>query len=632
MEYSVSQGNYLRMGASVQKNSIIYTFEGEYNQQCSVLLYEKNSEDAIKIPVPAEYGIGSLRSIEITGIDPKKYDYNYEIDGQVVVDPYARRIVGREKWADTARSSHDFAVRSGFPAESFDWQDDKQPQIAKEDMILYKLHIRNFTMDGASDGVKKGTFEAVEHRLPYLKTLGVTSVELMPVYEFEEFVINRTEEVPDYVTWKKEYQESSETAGENGQETEHKPEAVIAKVNCWGYTEGNYFAPKVSYAKSRNAEDSLKHLIKSLHEAEMECIMEMYFPETVNQNRMLDVLRFWVMEYHVDGFHLIGANLPMAAITQDLILSRTKIFYEQFNEQWEERDKVHPHRYVYREEFQYPVRKLLNHHGGNLSEFVDQMRKQSEHMGFVNYIASNNGFTLSDLFSYSEKHNEANGENNADGIDWNYSANYGAEGASRKKYVQRLRERQMRNAITILMMAQGIPMICEGDEIANSKNGNNNTYCQDNKTGWVNWKLKKSQEEYLAYVKKIIAFRKAHPILHPAQPMQMHDYKGVGYPDWSVHTDTAWMSNPNGSAQAVGMLYCGDYAVKEDGTADDMLYVAYNFHTGKQFLALPKLPKGKKWYKVVDTGYENGFLEEEVCIDASQIETAGMTIQILIGK
>lgn len=632
MEYSVSQGNYLRMGASVQKNSVIYTFEGEYNQECGVLLYEKKTEVVVRIPVPKEYGIGSLRSIEITGVDPKRYDYNYEIDGEVVVDPYARRIVGREKWADTARSSHAYKVRSGFSESEFDWQEDKSPQIAKEDMILYKLHVRNFTMDGASGGVRKGTFEAVEHKISYLKSLGITSVELMPVYEFEEFIIKEAEEVPGYVTWKKEYQDSLEAAGDHEREEEHKTALEIEKLNCWGYTEGNYFAPKASYAQDQNAEDSLKQLIQALHEEELECIMEMYFPETVNPNRMLDVLRFWVMEYHVDGFHLLGANLPIAAMTQDLILSRTKLFYEQFDEQWAERDRACPHCYVYRDEFLYPVRKLLNHHGGSLSEFVDQMRKQSENIGFVNYIASNNGFTLADLFSYSEKHNEDNGENNADGIDWNYSANYGAEGISRKKYILKIRERMMRNAVTVLMMAQGIPMIAEGDEIANSKNGNNNTYCQDNKTGWVNWKLKKSQEEFLEYVKKIIAFRKAHPILHPARPMQMHDYQGVGYPDWSVHTDTAWMSSPAGSAQAVGMLYCGEYAVKEDGTADDMIYVAYNFHTGKQFLALPKLPKGRKWYKVIDTGYESGFLKDEVCIEASQVETAGMTIQILIGK
>lgn len=632
MEYSVSQGNYLRMGASVQKNSVIYTFEGKYNQECRVLLYEKETEEVVKIPVPEEYGIGSLRSIEITGIDPKEYDYNYEIDGKVVLDPYARRIVGREKWADTARSAHAFKLRSGFTESQFNWKGDKTPQIAKEDMILYKLHIRNFTMDGASDGVKKGTFEAVEHKIRYLKSLGITSVELMPVYEFEEFIIKEAEEVPGYVTWKKEYQDGLETANNNGQEEAHKTVMEVEKINCWGYTEGNYFAPKASYAEEQNAEDSLKQLIKAFHEEEMECIMEMYFPETVNPNRMLDVLRFWVMEYHVDGFHLLGKNLPIAAMTQDLILSRTKLFYEQFDEQWAEQDKACPHCYVYRDEFLYPVRKLLNHHGGSLLEFVDQMRKQSQSIGFVNYIASNNGFTLADLFSYSEKHNEDNGENNADGIDWNYSANYGAEGISRKKYILKIRERMMRNAVTVLMMAQGIPMLAEGDEIANSKDGNNNTYCQDNKTGWVNWKLKKSQEAYLAYVKQMIAFRKEHPIIHPAQPMQMHDYKGVGYPDWSVHTDTAWMSSLSGSAQAVGMLYCGEYAVKEDGTADDMIYVAYNFHTGKQFLALPKLPKGRKWYKVIDTGCESGFLEDEVCMEASQIETAGMTIQILIGK
>lgn len=618
MDFLIKQGNYLKMGAVICPDSVIYTFEGEKEEQCNILLYEKGTKNVVRIPVPSDYCIGSLRSIEICGLETDKYDYNYEIDGCEMTDPYARRIVGREKWADMTRKEEQFALRSGFSQSDFNWQEDSRPQIAKEDMVMYKLHVRNFTMDSASDGVKKGTFEAVEKRIPYLKEMGFTSIELMPVYEFEELVLKKKEAIPDYVDWKKEEMREEVPA--------------VEKVNCWGYTTGNYFAPKASYAAGGNPEDSLKRLVYSLHKAQMECIMEMYFPAGTNPNLVLEALRYWVMEYHVDGFHLIGENLPLTAIVQDLILSRTKLFCDHFDESLLSQRKQKPYLMVYRDEFLYPARKVLNHQDGNFAELFDQIKKQGKDMGYVNYLASNNGFTLADLFMYSEKHNEENGECNADGIDWNYSANYGVEGPSRKKYVMQIRERQMRNAITLLLLSQGIPMVMEGDEIANSKNGNNNSYCQDNKTGWVNFRLKQSQEKYREYVRKMIAFRKEHPILHPAKPMQMHDYKGKGYPDLSLHTDAAWMTGITSGNLAIGLMYCGDYAKRQDGTPDDMIYVAYNFHTGKQFLALPKLPKGKKWYKVLDTGLEGGFLESPLCVDASSIEAAGMTIQILVGQ
>ena len=255
------------------------------------------------------------------------------------------------------------------------------------------------------------------------------------------------------------------------------------------------------------------------------------------------------------------------------------------------------------------------------------MRKQKKYAGFVNYAASNDGFTLADVFMYSEKHNEANGENNADGNDWNYSDNYGIEGPTRKKYIESLRKKQLRNAITAVFLAQGIPLLAAGDEIGNSQRGNNNAYCQDNAVGWVNWKNDKKYASLQQFVKKMTAFRKAHPVLRMEEPMRMNDYKGLGYPDLSFHCDSAWTVGFSPNRQSVGMLYCGPYA-----DCEEMIYVAYNFHTGKQFLALPKLPKSKKWYKVMDTGNENGFLEKEVKMDAVQVEIAGMSIQILIGK
>ena len=620
MEYLIKEGDYCKMGAVCKENSITFTFAGQEEQPCSILLYDKKNSTTEEIAVPQEFCVGSLHSIEIQGLEYTQYNYNYKIDGQVIVDPYARRIIGREKWFETSRYSANYQVCGGFAQSDFDWKQDKAPKIIEQDMVMYKLHVRNFSMDSGERAAVKGTFDAVIHKIPYLKELGITTVECMPIYEFEELVIPQEADLPDYVTWKEE------------RRTSQKEAVQIERVNCWGYVKGDYFAPKASYAKGKDAENALKTMVYTLHEAGMECVMEMFFPGSVNQNLILDALRFWVMEYHIDGFHLVGENLPIRAIAQDLVLSRTKLFYESFDEDLLEWNKKHPHLYIYRDEFLYPVRKMMNHMDTSLTAFADQMRKQKENAGFINYIASNNGFTLWDVFSYSEKHNEDNGEHNADGNDWNYSANYGVEGVSRKRYIEQLRAKQLRNAVTILALGQGVPLIYEGDEIANSQKGNNNAYCQDNKTGWVNWRNEKKYGWLTEYVKKMLAFRRAHPILHMDKPMQMHDYKGLGYPDLSYHCDSAWVTGFEQSRQSVGMLYCGLYATDCAKHTDDLIYIAYNFHTGKQFLALPKLQKKQKWYRVVDTGLEGGFLEESLAVQADRVEITGMSIQILIGK
>ena len=618
MDYTIREGNYEKLGVQKKDDAVIFTFEGEKEENCSILFYGKKAEPVCKILVPEEYCRGSVRSVAVTGKLWKNLRYNYEINGKIITDTYATRIIGREKWNDKTRSEKDYFICGGAYPQAFDWENDRQPEIKRQQMVMYKLHVRGFSMEDTSCPRKeRGTFRAITDKIPYLKKLGITTIELMPAYEFEEQVIPKKTVLPDYLKW--------ESHGEDL----IKPESVqpVEKINYWGYVPGNYFAPKTAFTKSRQPEHALKSLIKALHKNDMECIMEIYFPDTINQNLMLEALRFWVMEYHVDGFRLMGANLPIRAMAQDLILCRSKLFADTIPEDLLEQDYAYPHLFVYRDEFYYPLRKMLNHKEICLTDFVNQMRKQKKYAGFVNYAASNDGFTLADVFMYSEKHNEANGENNADGNDWNYSDNYGIEGPTRKKYIESLRKKQLRNAITAVFLAQGIPLLAAGYEIGNSQRGNNNAYCQDNAVGWVNWKNDKKYASLQQFVRKMTAFRKAHPVLRMEEPMRMNDYKGLGYPDLSFHCDSAWTVGFSPNRQSVGMLYCGLYA-----DCEEMIYVAYNFHTGKQFLALPKLPKSKKWYKVMDTGNENSFLEKEMIMDAVQVEIAGMSIQILIGK
>jgi glycogen operon protein len=445
----------------------------------------------------------------------------------------------------------------------------------------------------------------------------------MPVYEFEEMTIPVRREIPDYIKWEK------------------KPDDLIVpdeeavqkerRVNYWGYTEGNYFAVKASYGKKpERAAQEFKELVEALHARKMECVMEMFFPENENQNLILDALRYWVRCFHVDGFHLLGDNLPVTAIVQDVILSRTKIFYTNFDANAVNPAKKYKNLFIYKEEYQYPARKILNHISADMVEFTNQQKKQGEQVGYVNYISSNNGFTLADVFMYNDRHNEDNGEGNADGDSWNFSCNYGVEGPTRRRYVSQLRHRQWRNAILMLFLAQGVPLLWGGDEFLNSQKGNNNAYCQDNTIGWMNWKNAKIHEADTAFVKAVCAFRKAHPVLSTEKPFHFSDYRTFGFPDASYHGESAWLLGFDLGRMNLGMMYCGAYSGEDE--AD--VYVGYNFYSALSTLALPKLDKKKKWYLVIDSAREKDpFLGEDVPAENQQtLSLHPQSICVLIGK
>lgn len=591
MVLKIQAGDYRKMGIKKCKDSVTFTFQCPKETACAVLLFDKKTKaEAMRIEVPKQYCIGSVRSMTVFPLKTERYHYGYEIDGKIIRDPYGERVIGREKWGDRARELKQELLLSGFNKEGFEWEEDSFPEIPAKDMVIYKLHIRGFSMD--AKGRKRGTFEALRDRLSYLKELGITTVEVMPIYEFEELM-------------------------------------EAEKLNYWGYTESDYFAVKSSYANGKDADWELKTLIKQMHARGMELLMEVHFRPEQTVSFMIEVLRHWVMEYHVDGFKLLGASLPIEGIAKDPYLSRTKLFYESYSYDLLE-EKTYQNLYVYNDDFLYPIRRMLNHLGGDMIEFTDQMNKQDVSLHFVNYIANSNTFTLADVFSYNEKHNVANGEENLDGNDWNYSTNYGVEGPSRRQFVRKIREKQMRNAMTVLCLAKGIPLIWSGDEIGNSQNGNNNAYCQDNKIGWVNWKNESYYGEYREFVKQLLAFRREHPILTMEKTFRMTDYKRIGYPDLSYHGAEAWIGGLNGSSRSVGVMYCEAYAGEE--TEDTFLYIGYNFYMGVQVFALPKLPKGKQWYQIMDTGESQPFFKEPKPLKKNSYEAYGQTVSILIGR
>ena len=584
MSLVVREGNYLVLGASISKNQVTFTFEGEKEDNCRIVLTNKITKEKQFVSVPESYCMGSLRSVTVSGFRPQEYNYIYEINGQEKLDPYATVIVGREKWNDESREAEMYKLSAGFCVNTFSWGQDKNPEIPKSDMIMYKLHVRGFTMGNKTAGKSRGTFLAVKNKIPYLKDLGVTTVELMPIYEFEEMPIPKEVDVPEYVKYQPELAEKIQPALLDNK---------LQKVNYWGFGPGEYFAVKASYASEpEKASLEFKKLVKAFHDNQMECVMEMFFPEDTSHNLIMEVLHYWVKEYHVDGFHLIGNNLPLTGIVQDPLLSRTKIFADHFNGQYDAGRK-YKNLYIYREEYQYVVRQILNNYDCDIHEFMNQQRKQGENYGFINYITNNNGFTLADLFMYNDKHNEANGENNNDGPEYNFSNNYGVEGPTRKRFIVETRRGRMRMAFTMLMLAQGVPLILAGDEFGNSQNGNNNAYCQDNEIGWVNWSQFNRYKEDREFLKALIHFRKENGLITKEVPFKFNDYRSMGAPDLSYHGENAWIAQLDPGKKSVGVLYCGAYAKEGQGNTD--LYIGYNFYSEEVKLALPTITD-KKWY------------------------------------
>lgn len=623
MEFNLKKGDFSQLGVTKGKNWVNFCFVCRKEVACKVLIYDRSTEYPFKeiteITIPEEFSMGNLRAIRMEGLCLTNFDYNFWIDGKVVLDPYARRVVGREVWADNRRNCSDaHSLRCRCEEKHFSWKGDVLPEIPRKDMVLYKLHVRGFTKGLSQNTSKNGTFRSLMKKLSYLQGIGITTIELMPIYEFEEFLISEPDDSADYRFWE-------ERAGDSIRPC---PKESTYKINYWGYGEGAYFAPKASYAEGEHPDIELKECILAMHKKGMECIMEIDFPDSVPIDRIPEVLEYWVREYHVDGFHLQGNRIPMEMLIRNPYLGRTKLFYRNIPpDAVSTEEEVYPRIFLDTDEFMYPCRKLVSSINGNVWELADQMKKQNKCLGYINYIADNNGFTLADLFTYERKRNEANGENNADGPEWNFGNNCGVEGETTSRNVLKVRERRMKNAIAILFLAQGVPMLMAGDEDCNSQKGNNNVYCQDNELGWKDWKQTKAAKEFLKFVKGMIAFRKEHEILRQEQAMQLVDTLGCGYPDLSYHEENAWISQQFFNRRALGILYCGKYAKETED-----VYVGLNFSDFPKKLALPKQRGKRHWYLKMDTSAKNGFLTEETNIEEVWYSLEAQSVCIIIGR
>ena len=478
-------------------------------------------------------------------------------------------------------------------------------------MILYKVHVRGYTRQAKLPTGLRGTFSGLVQMIPYWQELGINTVELMPAYEFMAVVPPKE---PDGLVSQK------------GKKDE---------VNYWGYGNGLYFAPKSAYCATRDPHREFCDMIRAFHKAGIGCIMEMYFPAEVNPLMALRAVQFWKQNYHVDGFHILGKGAPLDLIMKDGLLAGTKIMAEGMDTAALYKNR-RPEKRCFAEYnlgFLQDMRRFLKSDEDMVPAVQYRIRHNPDDHGVINYITCQDGFTLNDLVSYNYKHNEANGEGNNDGSSYNYSWNCGIEGPSRKQWIRQMRERQMRAAFAMMLFSQGVPMIYGGDEIGNSQEGNNNAYCQDNSIGWIDWRGLRKNASMLAFVKKAVALRKAHPVLHMSESMKEADYLGKGFPDMSFHGERAWFCNMENTSRMIGVMLCGAYAKLPDGSEDDFLYTGYNFHWETRNIALPNLPEGMEWKKVMDTGDLtcDGFYGENGQVYERAVEVGPRTVVVLQG-
>lgn len=557
----------------------------DYND-FGVILYMNEKE--IKYSFNTDFHTGTVFGIKISGIDFTNTTYNYYIDEQIIHDKYSKGF--KNIPFGTSRVNNEY--QSVFNYEDFDWEEDKCPHILPENTLMYGLNVRAFTKHKSSGVKYKGTFEGITEKIDYFKSLGITSVVLMPAYEFDECeqMYKNNKKISTLDDAKKyAYQEIN-------------PEP---KLNCWGFTEGYYFSPKASYSASDSCIKSFKNMIKAMHKENLEVIMQFYFPSSINAGMINEILEYWVYEYHVDGFRINGFNIPYDMLLADGILKESKLWFSYISPENKEKIDVNNLKYISEDNsnFRYDIRRFIKGDDGVLNSYVSAQNNNPERYSVVNYICDYDGFSLIDLFSYDYKHNESNGENNQDGNDINFSWNCGFEGDTKKKNIIALRKKLIKNALTLIYTCQGIPYIFSGDEFGNTRYGNNNAYCQDNEVGYIEWKTNQFSTEILNFTKELIKLRVNNKILHSKLALTSSDVSGTGYPELSYHGIEAWRADFSYNSRMIG-LFLNENSQNTKDTAS--LYLGINMHWEKHRLAIPKLKKGYIFEKIIETGTTDG--------------------------
>ena len=670
--FPVRPGIYDLNGATPLQNGVNFTIHTCGGTSCELLLFHRAQEEPFAVlPFPEAYKIGDVYSMIVYGLNIDEFEYAYRVDGpycpekgllfdknKILLDPYAKAVAGQRTWG--IRWDHTYHAR--VVKDRFDWGD--MPQSKKElcDLIIYELHVRDFTHHPSSGVQHRGTFSGLMEKIPYLKELGINAVELMPIFEFDETMNSRT--VDDKQL-----------------------------LECWGYNTVGFFAPNSSYAAANehNQEGTeLKTLIKALHDNGIEVILDVVFNHTAEGNEkgntfsfkgfdnniyymltpdgnyynfsgcgntlncnhpvvqqlILECLRYWTINYRIDGFRfdlasILGRNedgSPMnnppllRTLADDSILSNVKLIAEAWDAgglyqvgsfpasgrwaEWNGRYRDSLRSYLKGDSWNaWDAAWSISGSGDLYGGYYDNTH--SNYAGYnscVNFLTCHDGFTLYDLYAYNDKHNEANGWNNTDGANDNRSWNCGAEGETEDPEVLTLRRRMIRNACAVLMCSRGTPMFLAGDEFGNTKFGNNNSYCQDNITSWLDWRMLEKNKDLFEFFKFMIAFRKKHPVIHKQLPTSV-----CGMDPIHTHNLNAEETDIPRDARTFCVSFAG--YDKEKGK-DDLIYVAVNTFWEDVTITLPNLHGRDAWHLSVNTyGDGNGHYcypeGQEVRIDRS---------------
>ena len=622
----IEPAHCMNPGVTVTENGVIVSAVFRGKEPCGLVLYNCADNCEITVQFTDEYRFGSLYSVKIYPLDPSKWYYRLFSGSTFFVDPCCRSIVQIESEGQTIRAG-------GF----FHRPDDRLPAYQgtsarrSGETVIYTLHVRGFTMLDKSITAQPGTFSAAAQKAGYLRELGVTAVELMPVYELQP--VTRAEDGP------RTMEDALALYPVNKRGLPIR-DLSVRKVNYWGYARGFYYSPNSSYSTfgyEGGAQKEFSDMVAAFHEAGISVYLQLYFPSSVNSQQQVEIARFYATHYGVDGFHLMGSVADIKVFASDPMLSDVRLFYTDFPYgEIEGMDAENPEAgpvdtgnlFTHNNRFSTLIRRFCKSDDYVMREFLYEFFKVPSGHGNVHYICGNDGFTLRDLVSYSERHNEANGEGGNDGISDNYSGNCGEEGDSEQEDIQRLRLNQIRNFLTLLFLSQSTPLINAGDENFNTQFGNNNPYCQDNETGWTKWDNGETGEYIREYVKRIIKFRNDHPVFTGIAPFKNTDYIGCGYPDLSLHGAEAWKPDLSPFSHCIGICLCENFVRGKAKT--DLIYLAINMHWEKQELGLPKLAPGRRWNLLVDTALEESFLDSECIMDDQHtVDVAPRSIRIL---
>lgn len=655
--FRLRYGHPLPFGASLVPGGVNFSIYSTHATGCTLVLFEKGAQRPFaEIPFPPEFRMGDVYAMTVYDIDPGGIEYGYRMDGpfnpraghrfdtrHILLDPFARAVSGGNTFADTPNGRDIYPHRGRIPENDFDWEHDRPLDLPVPELVIYELHVRGFTRHASSGVTHPGTFDGLREKIPYLKSIGVNCVELMPVFEFNE-----------------------------NENFRSNPETGARLHNYWGYSSLAFRAPKPGYA-ARGIDDrevdELKDLVKAFHSAGIQVVLDVVFNHTaegdatgpvisfrgidnktyyllapngdylnfsgcgntldcnhpVVRDFVIDCLRYWAAEYHIDGFRFDlasvlgrdsqGHPLPnpplLESIAHDPVLAHCELIAEAWDAGGLYQVGNFPSYGRWMEwngKYRDAARRFLRGDDESVGEMVQRIMGSPDlyrpsgrrPAASVNFITCHDGFTLADLFSYEHKHNLENGEDNRDGSNENYSWNCGTEGPTNDPAILELRLRCAKNAMALLLVSQGVPMLSMGDEFGRSQRGNNNAYCHDTSWNWLDWDLAKTNAGLLRFVQTLVAFRHRHTSLHRSDWFTGLDNVGSGYPDISWHGVKPGEPDWSEHSHSLAFMLCGQHDHALGGTGE-FFYAAFNMHTDMLRFELPRLPTGWHWHLLADT-------------------------------